>query len=169
MTGCVNTPLKSHHTSKEAPAVTDQTHSAEAINAMYTLTRGKSKTSWLAQPPRIQGRKRQPEPMPFADSSSSQDHCRLQIRSKTAASTETAFADRGQAVDLDLHKPAADIHAGDSVPSRVDEAHQTDPSDMSLFGIYEPTRWMPVNSLLAPPTRFQRRNGRSRSDANSQR
>jgi hypothetical protein len=88
----------------------------------------------------------------------------------TAASTETAFADRGHAVDLDLHGPVADTqHAGDSVPNRLDQAHRTDLSDMSPWSIYEPTRWMSVNSLLAPPTRFQRRNGRSGSDANSQR
>jgi hypothetical protein len=170
MSGCINTPLKSHHTRKEDPAVSDQAHSAEAIDAIHASTRGKSKTSWLAQPPRIQGRKRQPEPMPCADLSSSQDSCRFQIRSMTAASTETAFADRGHAVDLDLHGPVADTqHAGDSVPNRLDQAHRTDLSDMSPWSIYEPTRWMSVNSLLAPPTRFQRRNGRSGSDANSQR
>jgi hypothetical protein len=164
MAACINTPLNC----KEDPAVSGQAHSAEAIIAIYPLTQEKSKASWLAQLPRIQGRTRQPEPMPYADSSSSQA-C-LHIRSKTAASTETAFTDRGQAVDLDLHEPVADTkHAGDSVPSRLDQAHRTDPSDMSPCSIYEPTRWMPVNSLLAPPTRFQRRNGRSRSDANSHR
>ena len=164
MTGSVNTLLKS----KEDPTVSDQAHSAEAIDAMHLLAWGKSKTSWLALPPRFQGRTRQPEPMPYADSSSSQA-C-LHIQSKAAACTETAFADLGHAVHLDLHEPVADTqHAGDSVPNRLDQAHRTDLSDMSPCSIYEPTRWMPVNSLLAPPTRFQRRNGRSGSDANSHR
>jgi hypothetical protein len=150
MTGCINTPLRS----KEDPAVSDQAHSAEAINAIQPLTQ---RTLWLALPPRFQGRTRQPEPMPYADLSSSQA-C-LHIRSKAAASTETAFADLGHAVDLDLHEPVADSrHAGDCVPcSRSDQAHRTDPSDMSPRIIYEPTRRMSVNSLLVPPTRFQRR------------